>query len=114
MGIEVLEILGGMKDIVNNNTSFFNMAGFDPDSSFIYNLKIDDNFINNQKINFQLTIFYTDNYSNNYLRLINYTILACDSIEKIFSDADIDVVVKLILCKEINNINRIKYFRKNN
>ena len=108
MGIEILEILGGMRDIVNNNTSFFNLAGFDPDSSFIYNLKIDESFINNQKINFQLAVFYIDNYSNNFLRLINYTILACDSIEKVFSDADIDVVVKLILCKELNNINRME------
>ena len=97
-----MEILGGMNSIVNNNTSFFKIASFDPDSSFIYNLKIGDYFINNQKIDFQLAVFYTDNFSNNYLRTINYTILACDSIEKIFADADIDVVTKLILCKEIN------------
>ena len=108
IGIEILEIFGGMYNIINNNTSYFNIASFDPDSSFIYNLKIDDYFINNQKIDFQLAIFYTDNFSNNYLRIINYTILACDSIEKIFADADIDVVIKLILSKELNNMNRIE------
>ena len=108
LGIEILEILGGMNSIVNNNTSFFKIASFDPDSSFIYNLKIGDYFINNQKIDFQLAVFYTDNFSNNYLRTINYTILACDSIEKIFADADIDVVTKLILCKEINNLGKIE------
>ena len=108
IGIEILEILGGMNPIVNNNTPFFNIASFDPDSSFIYNLKLDDSFINNQKIDFQLALFYTDNFSNNYLRVINYTILASDSIEKIFSDADIDVIVKLILNKELNNINRFE------
>ena len=107
IGIEIIEILGGMNSIVNNNTSFFNIASFDPDSSFIYNLKIDDYFINNQKVDFQLAIFYTDNFSNNYLRIINYTILACDSIEQIFADTDIDVVTKLILCKEINSIGKI-------
>ena len=108
LGIEVLEILGGINYITNNNTSFFNIASFDPDSSFIYNLKIDESFINNQKIDFQLACFYTDNFSNNYLRVINYTILACDSIEKIFSDVDIEVTTKLILCKELNNINRME------
>ena len=108
IGIEILEILGGMRNIINNNTYFFSIAGFDPDSSFIYNLKIDDSFIDNQKINFQLTVFYTDNYSNHYLRLINYTILACDSIEKIFAFTDIDVLIKMILCKELNNINRME------
>ena len=97
-----------MKNIVNNNTSFFSIASFDPDSSFIYNLKIDDSFIDNQKINFQLAVFYTNNYCKHYLRLINYTILACDSIEKIFAYTDIDVLIKMILCKELNNINRIE------
>jgi hypothetical protein len=108
IGIEILEILGGINSITNNNTSFFNIASFDPDSSFIYNLKIDDYFINNQKVDFQLVVFYTDNFSNNYLRVINYTILACDSIEKIFSDVDIEVTTKLTLCKELNNINRME------
>ena len=108
IGIEILEILGGINNITNNNTSFFNIASFDPDSSFIYNLKIDDYFINNQKVDFQLVVFYTDNFSNNYLRVINYTILACDSIEKIFSDVDIEVTTKLTLCKELNNLNRME------
>jgi len=108
LGIEILETLGGMNPVVNNNSSFFNIASFDPDSTFIYNLKIEDYFINNQKVDFQLTVFYTDNFSNSYLRIINYTIIACDSIEKIFADADIDVIVKLILCKELNNINRFE------
>ena len=108
LGIETLEILGGMNNIVNNNTSFFNIAGLDPDSSFIFNLKIDDSFINDQKIDFQLAVFYTDNYSNNFLRIINYTILTSDSIEKIISEVDIDITVKLMLCKELNNLNRIE------
>ena len=108
LGIEIYEILGGMYNNINNNISFFNIASFDPDSSFIYNLKIDDYFVNNQKIDFQLAIFYTDNFSNNYLRLINYTILACDSIEKVIADSDIDVVIKLVLSKELNNMSRIE------
>ena len=108
LGIEILEILGGMNNIINNNPSFFNIAGFDPDSSFMYNLKIDDSFVNNQKIDFQLAVFYTDNYSNNYLRVINYTILTSDSIEKVISEVDIDITIKLILCKELNNLSRIE------
>ena len=108
IGIEIMEILGGINSITNNNTSFFNIASFDPDSSFIYNLKIDDYFMNNQKVDFQLVVFYTDNFSKNYLRVINYTILACDSIEKIFSDVDIEVTTKLTLCKELNNLNRME------
>ena len=106
IGIEILEILGGMYNIVNNNTSFFSIAGLDPDSSFIYNLRLDDYFKNEQKIDFQLAVLYTNNFSQNFLRIINYTIIASDSIEKIFADADIDVIVKLNICKELNYLNK--------
>ena len=106
IGIEILEILGGMYNITNTNTSFFSIAGLDPDSSFIYNLRIDDYFKNGQNIDFQLAILYTNNYSQNFLRIINYAIIACDSIEKIFADADIDVVVKLTISKELNYLNK--------
>ena len=106
IGIEVLEILGGMNNIVNTNTSFFKIGGFDPDSSFIYNLRIDDYFKNEQKIDFQLAILYTNNFSQNFLRIINYTITVSDSIEKIFADADIDVIVKLTISKELNFLNK--------
>jgi hypothetical protein len=106
IGIEILEILGGMYNIVSTNTSFFNIGGFDPDSSFIYNLRIDDYFKNEQKIDFQLAVLYTNNYSQNFLRVINYSIIASDSIEKIFSYADIDVIVKLYICKELNFLNK--------
>ena len=106
IGIEVLEILGGMNNIVNTNTSFFKIGGLDPDSSFIYNLRIDDYFKNEQKIDFQLAILYTNNFSQNFLRIINYTITVSDSIEKIFADADIDVIVKLNISKELNFLNK--------
>ena len=108
IGIEVLDILGGMNKVVNTNTSFFSIGGFDPDSSFIYNLRIDDYFKVEQNIDFQLAILYTNNYSQNYLRVINYTITASDSIEKIFADADIEVIVKLTICKELNFLNKIQ------
>ena len=106
IGIEVIEILGGMYNIVNTNTSFFTMAGLDPDSSFIYNLRMDDYFKTEQKIDFQLAVLYTNNFSQNFLRIINYTIIASDSIEKIFADADIDVIVKFTISKELNFLNK--------
>ena len=106
IGIEILEILGGMYNIVNTNTSFFSIAGLDPDSSFIYNLRLDDYFKNEQKIDFQLAVLYTNNFSQNFLRIINYSIIASDSIEKIFADADIDVIVKLNISKELNFLNK--------
>jgi hypothetical protein len=106
IGIEVLDILGGMNKIVNSNTSFFAIGGLDPDSSFIYNLRLDDYFKNGQQIDFQLALLYTNNYSQNFLRVINYSIIASDSIEKIFAEADIDVIVKLNICKELNFLNK--------
>ena len=106
IGIEILEILGGMYNIVNTNASFFSIAGLDPDSSFIYNLRLDDYFKNEQKIDFQLAVLYTNNFSQNFLRIINYSIIASDSIEKIFADADIDVIVKLNISKELNFLNK--------
>ena len=106
IGIEILDILGGMNKIVNMNTSFFSIGGLDPDSSFIYYLRLDDYFKKDQKIDFQLAILYTDNFSQNFLRVINYTIIACDTIEKIFASADIDVIVKLNICKEIYFLNK--------
>ena len=106
IGIEVLEILGGMHNIVSNNTSFFSIGGLDPDSSFIYNFRMDDYFKTGQNVDFQLAVLYTNNFSQHFLRIINYTITASDSIEKIFADADIDVIVKLTICKDLNYLNK--------
>ena len=106
IGIEILDIFGGMNKIVNMNTSFFSVGGLDPDSSFIYNLRLDDYFKKDQKIDFQLAILYTNNFSQNFLRVINYTIIAHDTIEKIFAAADIDVIVKLSICKDIYFLNK--------
>ena len=106
IGIEILDIFGGMNKIVNMNTSFFSVGGLDPDSSFIYNLRLDDYFKKDQKIDFQLAILYTNNFSKNFLRVINYTIIAHDTIEKIFAAADIDVIVKLSICKDIYFLNK--------
>ena len=106
IGIEILDILGGMNKIVNTNTSFFNIGGLDPDSSFIYNLRLDDYFKKEQKVDFQLAILYTNNFSQNFLRVINYSIIACDTIEKIFAFSDIDVIVKLSICKELYFLNK--------
>ena len=106
IGIEILDIFGGMNKIVNMNTSFFSIGGLDPDSSFIYNLRLDDYFKKDQTIDFQLAILYTDNFSQNFLRVINYTIMACDTVEAIFASADIDVIVKLSICKEIFFLNK--------
>ena len=107
IGIEAYEILGGYSKICSND-SFFSMASCDPDSSFIYYLRFDDYFKNNDKINFQIAILYTNNFSKNYLRVINYTLYACDSIDKIIANTDIDVLVKISIMKELNNINRLE------
>ena len=107
IGIEVYEIIGGYSKI-NFHDSFFSMASCDPDSSFIYDFRINDYFKNNDKINFQLAILYTNNFSKTYLRVINYTLYSCMSVDKVIADSDIDVQIKIFLLKELKNINKLE------
>ena len=99
-GIEVNEVYG----IKRKENNYYIISSFNPDSSCFFDLKISNNFNNKKAINFQLIIFYTDNYNKRYLRVFNYTCKTSNNISEIYSFCDIEVLTKLIIIKEINNI----------
>ena len=59
IGFEVLEILGSFYKKLTDN---FSIPSLDPDSSFFYHLRLSDSFNTEQKVGFQLVVFYTDNF----------------------------------------------------
>ena len=101
IGFEVLEILGAFYKKLTDN---FSIPSLDPDSSFFYHLRLSDSFNTEQKVGFQLVVFYTDNFNKRYLRVFNYTNKTCNDISQIYSYCDIDVLTKLILMKELTFI----------
>ena len=112
IGIKIMEIFGPINKKLSDN---FIIPSFNPDTSFFYDLRINDSFKNNQKINFQLIVFYTDNFNQRFLRIFNYSIKTCDNISQIYSFCDIDTLTKLFFIKELNFIYKkpIKEIREN-
>ena len=101
IGFEVMEILGSFYKKLTDN---FSIPSFDPDSSFFYHLRLSDSFNTEQKVSFQLVVYYTDNFNKRYLRVFNYTNKTSSDISQIYSYCDIDVLTKLFLIKELTLI----------
>jgi protein transport protein SEC24 len=99
MGIETIEILGSFGKKLGEA---FQMAGFDPDSSFFYHLRLSENLKNNQRCHFQIVCLYIDNFNQRYLRILNYTVMATTEISKIYSSTDVDSLSKLTILREIS------------
>ncbi len=112
IGIKVIEIFGPVN---KKSSDYFTIPSLNPDSSFFYDLRINDSFNNNQKINFQLVVFYTDNFNQRFLRVFNYSIKTCNNITQIYSFCDIDTLIKLFFIKELSFIHNksIKEIREN-
>ncbi len=100
-GIKVKEIFGPVNKKLSD---FFTIPSFNPDSSFFYDLSINDSLNNKQKINFQLVVFYIDNFNQRFLRIFNYSIKTCNNISQIYSFCDIDTLTKLFFVKELSFI----------
>ena len=112
LGLDCSEILGSFNKFLGEA---FQLGGCDPDFSYFYNLRMNENFKNDQKIDFQIVCLYNDNFGQRYLRIFNSTYNMTEDIAKIFSTCDVDAMTKAMIMKEITLAHRSDFvtIRKN-
>ena len=101
LGADCVEILGPFNKKLGQA---FQLGGCDPDYCYYYNMRLNENFKNGQKVDIQLVILYDDNYSNRYLRIFNYSFEMTSEVGKIFTNAEVDSMAKAMIYKEISLI----------
>ena len=99
LGLDCSEILGSFNKFLGEA---FQLGGCDPDFSYFYNLRMNETFKNEQKIDFQIVCLYNDNFGQRYLRIFNSTYNMTEDVAKIFSSCDVDAMAKAMLMKEIS------------
>jgi hypothetical protein len=99
VGIDCVEILGPFNKKLGEA---FQLGGCDPDYCYYYNMRLNESFKSGQKVDIQLVILYDDNYSNRYLRTINFSLELTEEISKIFNNAEVDACAKAMIYKEIS------------
>jgi len=77
LGFEVIEILGPFNKRLGSGLS---LPSCDPDLSFTFMMRINDNLKPESRYHFQLVSLFVDNYNQRYLRIINYTLLTTNDI----------------------------------
>ena len=101
LGVDCVEILGPFNKKLGQA---FQLGGCDPDYCYYYNMRLNENFKNGDKIDIQLVVLFDDNFSNRYLRIFNYSFEMSSEVGKIFSNAEVDAVSKAMIYKEISLI----------
>ena len=101
VGVDCVEILGPFNKKLGEA---FQLGGCDPDYCYYYNMRLNENFKNGQKIDIQLVILFDDNFSDRYLRIFNYSFEMTNEVGKIFTNAEVDAVSKAMIYKEISLI----------
>ena len=79
LGFEVLEILGPFTKRLGTGLS---LPSCDPDLSFSFIMRINDNLKPESRYHFQLVALYVDNFNQRYLRVLNYTLFTTNDISK--------------------------------
>lgn len=77
----------------------FTIPSFDPDQSFIYNLRYTER-LKDPLVNFQIVCMYIDNFNNKYLRVFNLSLQVEKDISKIYLNIDVDSMTRSIINKE--------------
>ena len=101
LGADCVEILGPFNKKLGQA---FQLGGCDPDYCYYYNMRLNENFKNGQKVDIQIVILFDDNFSNRYLRIFNYSFEMTSDVGKIFTNAEVDSVAKAMIYKEISLI----------
>jgi hypothetical protein len=101
LGADCVEILGPFNKKLGQA---FQLGGCDPDYCYYYNMRLNENFKNGQKVDIQIVILFDDNFSNRYLRIFNYSFEMTSEVGKIFTNAEVDSVAKAMIYKEISLI----------
>ena len=99
VGVDCVEILGPFNKKLGEA---FQLGGCDPDYCYYYNMRLNETFKSGQKVDIQLVILYDDNYSNRYLRTINFSLELTEETLKIFNNAEVDACAKAMIYKEIS------------
>ena len=99
--IDIVEVLGPFGKRAGSALS---LAGCDPDFSLGFICRIKENIKPNSKVNFQLAVIFTDNYNKRFLRMLNYTILSTTDTLAMYKSIDVEVLTKLTMQKEINQM----------
>lgn len=101
-GIDCYEIIGQFNNKIGEA---FQLGGCSKDTSFTYLFRIDKSGLKNeQPIHFQVASLYIDNFSQEKLRIINYTVIATNNQNSIYSCCDSDVLPKITLMREISQV----------
>ena len=82
----------------------FELGGCDPDYCYYYNMRLNENFKNGQKVDLQLVILYDDNYSNRFSRIFNFSFDITTEPGTIFTNAEVDAITKAMIYKKISLI----------
>ena len=98
-GIDVVEILGPFNKYLGEA---FQLGGCDPDYCYYYNMRLNKTFKPEEIVHIQLAVLYTDNYSNNYLRIFNTSLEMSNDVIKIFNNMEVNTVAKAMIYKEIS------------
>ena len=101
VGVDCVEILGPFNKKLGEA---FQLGGCDPDYCYYYNMRLNENFKNGQKVDIQLVILFDDNFSDRYLRIFNYSFEMTNEVGKIFTNAEVDAIAKAMIYKEISLI----------
>lgn len=90
----------------------FSLNGCDSDYSFGISIEIDGSLKNGKEYSTQLVCLFTDIFGSTYLRLINFSIKANESITNFYESIDVDTLTKLSVVKEINRCYSTKNFNQ--
>lgn len=98
LGFEVQEIIGQFGRKLGEGLKQNSM---DPDFSFSFLMKSNENLKEGSIYHFQLAVLYIDNFDQRYLRIINYSIECISDLSKIYFNVDVDTMTKIIINKEL-------------
>lgn len=98
LGFEVQEILGQFGRKLGEGLK---QSGMDPDYSFSFLLKSNENLKEGSIYHFQIAVLYIDNFDQRYLRIINYSLECLSDLSKIYYNVDVDTMTKIMINKEL-------------
>ena len=100
-GIDCYEILGPFTKKLGDA---FELGGCDPDYCFYCNLRLNQQFKNNEILHIQLAVLYEDNYSDTYIRVFNYSFEVIEQVSFLYGLLDISSIMKSMVYKSISLI----------
>jgi len=111
-GLDCVEILGPFNKKLGEA---FQLGGCDPDYCYYYNLRLNEHFMNGQKLDIQIVVLYDDNFSNRYVRVFNTSLEATSEVSKIYSNCEVDSLAKAMIYRETSLIYKTDFdsVRKN-